>query len=162
MKKGTVLIIAVAVFVLFSVLSLAACGTKTFNIHNGKNIGQAIKTIANTTGLEAITLNEIVPFEWEAVYSFSPYTPKQEMENIIGFKSKHITETVSEGMTQLIFVMGNKVVCNICGYSDNLGYSISLWSGDERENYARVRYEDNVIFSVERKENVVVLSRLPN
>jgi len=121
-------------------------------LKNRSDFGYAIKNIST----ETIKLNEITPFEWDIVYSFSPYTPKQEIENIIGFKSNHITETVNEGMIQLIFVRGNKVVCNIQGYSSNLGYSISLWSGEEK-GHCQIRAEDDIAFLVEHKEDGIIL-----
>lgn len=121
-------------------------------LKNKYNLGQSIKAIST----KGITLNEIVPFEWNKVYTFDPYTTKQEIERIIGFQSNNISETVSEGMTQLIFVKGNRIVCDICGYSDNLGYSVSFSTNNG--SYSIIKYEDNATFSVERIGNIVVLS----
>ena len=73
-----------------------------------------------------VTLNETVPFEWEAVYTFDPYTSKSEMERIIGISSSSIRETVSEGMVQLIFVNRGRVTASVCGYASNLGYDVYL------------------------------------
>ena len=73
-----------------------------------------------------VTLNEAVPFEWESVYTFDPYTSKSEMERIIGISSPSIRETVSEGMVQLIFVNRGRVTASVCGYASNLGYDVYL------------------------------------
>ena len=59
---------------------------------------------------ETITLEEIVPFEWDEVYTFDPYTSREEIAETIGFDSPEIKETVSEFMTQLIFVKDDKIV----------------------------------------------------
>ena len=122
-------------------------------LKNKNDFGRAVKNIDS----EMITLNEITPFEWDIVYSFAPYTPKQEIENIIGFKSNYIKETLSEGMLQLIFVKENKMVCNIWGYNSDLGYDISFWTATEI--YGQIRYEDEASFSVVREDNIILLVR---
>ena len=151
-KKRKVIIIASAV--LFVCIVFFGVFGNPIVLKNRYDFGQAIKII----GSETITLSEITPFEWDNVYSFSPYTSKQEMENIIGFQSNNITQTVSEGMVQLLFVKGDKVVCDIVGYSSNLGYSISLWTDDEK-NYCQIRRKDNIAFSVKREGDILVLLR---
>ena len=65
---------------------------------------------------ETITLEEIVPFEWDEVYTFDPYTSREEIAETIGFDSQEIKEPVSEFMTQLIFVKDDKIVSCICKY----------------------------------------------
>jgi len=123
-------------------------------LKNRYGFGQSIKSIR----AETVTLGEITPFDWDAVYTFAPYTAKQEMENVIGFKSKYITETVNEGMVQLFFVKGNKVVCDIVGYSSNLGYSISIWVGNG-ESYCKIERDEDVVFLVERGGDIPILLR---
>jgi len=147
-KRLTILIIGA---VLLSAIILALFGNP-FILKKRYDFGQSVKSI----DAESITLNELAPFEWDAVYTFAPYMPKQEMEKILGFKSNHIRETVSEGMVQLIFVKGNRVVCDIQGYSDNLGYSVffSIREG----SYSQINYEDSAVFSVERTDNLIVLT----
>jgi hypothetical protein len=152
-KKRRLIIITIISAVLFVCIMFLVIFGNPIILKNRYDFGHAVKNLST----ETITLNEITSFEWDIVYSFAPYTPKQEMEKIIGFKSNYITETVSEGMLQLIFVKDNKVVCNILGYSSNLGYSISLWTG--AEDYCQIRYEDDISFSVEYEDNVPLLVR---
>ena len=148
-RKGIIMIGAV----LFACVIFFSIFGNPLILKNGYDFGRAVKAIK----AETVTLNEITPFEWETVYSFAPYASKQEMESIIGFKSNHITETVSEGMVQLIFVKGSRVVCSIRGYSSNLGYGVSLWSGGE--SHCQIRRGDNVAFSVIVRDNIPLLSR---
>jgi hypothetical protein len=117
------------------------------------DFGKTIKAISAKT----VAFNDIVPFEWDKVYTFDPYTTEQEIEEIIGFESNDITETVSEGMTQLLFIKGNKVVCDICGYSDNLGYNVSFLFNDNAP-FQMIEHEDNVFFSVERIDGILALT----
>ncbi len=70
------------------------------------------------TDYVTISLNELTPFQWEKVYFFSPYTPKEEIFKTIGFKVHGISETYNEGMMNIIFIHKNKVVCTISGYGN--------------------------------------------
>lgn len=103
---------------------------------------------------ETITLEEIVPFEWDEVYTFDPYTSREEIAETIGFDSPEIKETVSEFMTQLIFVKNDKIVSSICKYPDRAGFYINLWDGHRNPHGGcYVEYGDNLLFSVEQKES---------
>ncbi len=73
-----------------------------------------------------VTLNEIVPFSWDSVYSFGPYTTQEQMEEIMGISARRLEESPSEGMVQLVFVNGGQIVCGICGYISKEGYSVSF------------------------------------
>ncbi len=95
-------------------------------------------------------LNDIVPFEWDIVYTFAPYSSKEEIEQIIGFESDDIEENnISEGMMHLIFVKDDKVVANVLGYSSNLGYNIDFTD--------KVAYAENANFNVENNEGIISL-----
>ena len=89
-----------------------------------------------------VTLNEIVPFAWDSVYSFGPYTTQEQMEEIMGISARRLEESPSEGMVQLVFVNGGQIVCGVCGYISKEGYSVSF---DEKINFA-----DNVVFRAKR------------
>lgn len=101
---------------------------------------------------DTVTLNEIVPFDWDKVYTFPPYTSKTEIEEKIGFRSRAIEETVSEGMVQLIFVDGDKVTASVCGYASTLGYQVEFAD--------MVAFEEEALFSVERKDGIVCLKEM--
>lgn len=111
---------------------------------------QKLKREVTAIKSDNVKLNEIVPFEWDTVYTFEPYTNKEQIEDVIGFKSYSIQETVSEGMVQLLFVKDKKVVCSVCGYSSTLGYRIDFFD--------RIMYTDNAVFSVERDSDIVRLT----
>ena len=90
-----------------------------------------------------LVLNDVVPFDWDKLYTFEPYTPKEEIENIIGFKSKYICQKIDESMIQLIFIKDNKVIANICDYPDNLSYSLKFYEKGEKniiENSLESKY----------------------
>ena len=89
-------------------------------------------------------------FDWEAVYSFEPYTSREEIARTIGFDSPEIAETIGEGVTQLIFVREDRVVLCVCAYPENLGYDVDFTGC--------VRYGEHTPFTV-RQGSVVRLCR---
>lgn len=143
-KRGTRIIIAVALMI---ALAYSAIGNPIVFINNNR-LNREVTAI--NSGV--VTLNEIVPFEWDAVYTFEPYANKEQIEAIIGFKSNSIRETVSEGMVQLLFVKNRRVVGSICGYSDNLGYSVDFQD--------KILYSDKALFSVEKYSDTIRLTRI--
>lgn len=145
-----------AVTVIAAVFALILA-TDSLNVawHN-RQLKKAIMAI--DTSVPTVSFNVVVPFSWEAVYTFEPYLSKAEMAEIIGFNSRALSETVSEGMTQLVFVRGRAVVASVCGYPDNLGYSVWLdnWDGPA----AKVTFAEEAVFSVDAIDGIVSLHQL--
>ena len=102
---------------------------------------------------DSLVLNDALPFNWDFLYSFDPYVSSERIEEVIGFKSRHIKTAVSEGMTQLIFVKGKKVVACVCGYPQMLGYSVSFHgtAGD----YALLKSENRPVFYLEKTDGIL-------
>ena len=107
-----------AIVIIWNVLSTA---NLLMVSQNNRRLRQALTSL----DAKAVTLNDVVPFGWDTVYAFDAYLSKEEMTEIIGFKSGALRETVSKGMVSLAFVRGSSVVASVCGYADNLGYAIS-------------------------------------
>ncbi len=150
-KKGRLFLKILSAGIVLGLFISAWCSADDIKImKNNRLLKKAVVAIA----AKEVFLNEIVPFEWDCVYSFAPYAPKEEMERVIGLRSKHIKETVSEGMVQLIFIKDDEVVCSICRYSDNLGYRISFYDG--AGSYSKLCFEQNAVFRVEKEKDGVV------
>ncbi len=114
------------------------------------------KTLQNAvvrTTEETVLLSDLTGFDWDAVYTFSPYTSRRQIEQVIGFSSSAIEETVSEGMIQLLFVRKKRVVCSVCGYPSSLGYGIAGMPQGE----AVLNQDDAPRFQVERRGETVWL-----
>lgn len=105
---------------------------------NERGFAKRMKALSAMADGSEVMLTDITPFSWEAVYSFDPYMTKAEMEKILGFQSRNLEETTSEGMVQLVFVDGQKVVCCISGYSKSLGYSVDLGQQNDGNPYRRI------------------------
>ena len=144
-------------FFILAIVSFALFTNKMgANSEIGRN-NEKLKQAVLSTNSSTVTLNEIVPFEWDVVYTFSPYTSKENIEAIIGIKSNAIQQTVNEGMVQLIFVKDQKIISSVCGYSDSLGYSISFLE-DNIENYRSIYFTEKAEFSVTRNNDIVELT----
>ncbi|SHJ89674.1 hypothetical protein SAMN05444401_0046 [Clostridium amylolyticum] len=76
-------------------------------------------------------LSQWTPFEWDTLYSFTPYTTKDKIYEVIGYKWDNISETVNESMNQIVFVKDGKVVCYLYGYPENikLGFNFGKYEG---------------------------------
>ena len=86
--------------------------------------------------VETVSLIDITPFEWDIAYSFDPYTPKESIYETMGYKWDNISETVNEGMNQIVFLKDGKVVCYLYGYPENNGYGINFTSENEGCNFS--------------------------
>lgn len=123
---------------------------------NNENLQKAITSIKENE----VALNDVVPFEWERLYTFKPYTTKEDIESIIGFKNQYISETINEGMVQLIFIKDKRIVSNVLNYTDNLGYSIDFYDGISV--YNEILYKDNVKFNVKLDNGILYLKKSIN
>lgn len=106
---------------------------------------------------EKVNLAQLTPFEWDKVYSFGPYESKESVYKTIGYKWDRISETVSEGMNQLVFLKDDKVVCYIYGYPQNNKYGISFDSTNSNDEVAVLYAKDNPVFDVAKMEDIVYL-----
>lgn len=107
-----------------------------------------------------IALNDLIPFEWDEVYSFEPYTTREEIEQIIGLHSGAIGETVSEDMVQYVFVNREKgkVKASICGRPVELGYRFVFPEEKRTGNYCKVTKADQLVFDIGAEKGVTVLT----
>jgi len=154
-KRIIILVSTIAIIAALFAVAFAVIGNPVV-LNNNHKLKEAITSV----DAESVILSEIVPFDWDFVYTFDPYLPKSEMEKILGFQSNSLRETVSEGMVQLVFVKGSTVVSSVCGYGNSLGYTIYFATGDE--NFSKIASTDEPVFSVERTDGIIRLSYVEN
>lgn len=105
---------------------------------------------------DSVNLTDFTPFDWDKVYSFPPYSTREDIYDVVGYKWDQIRETVNEGMNQIVFMNNGKVVCYIYGYPSNNKYGISLNSSEEATTlYA----ENNEKFKVLKENDITYLNR---
>lgn len=129
-KKNTILwisgIVIVAVIAVLITINPFKRDVWDINADKFKNSFNAISGNAVIDDLSQWT-----PFEWDTLYSFTPYTTKDKIYEVIGYKWDNISETVNEGMNQIVFVKDGKVVCYLYGYPENikLGFNFGKYEG---------------------------------
>ncbi|KDR96550.1 hypothetical protein SAMN02745945_00203 [Peptoclostridium litorale DSM 5388] len=132
MKKICLKAVAVLAVLIFTGTMVL---TGSLNSESSKNASALEKSIKEKcSDYVSISLSELTPFEWEKVYFFPPYMPKAQMYEIMGFKSGRVSETFSEGMMNIVFSYGDKVVCAISGYNDTFGMSSTKIEHSRGEN----------------------------
>jgi len=125
--------VALALAVLAAATSLLTASWRTRREFSGN-----MKELASLEDGARVRLSDLTPFSWDDVYTFDPYTSRKDMANVLGFDGPGLEETVSEGMVQLIFVKDGAHAFTLCGYPENLGYSIDLGYWENGRNYSRV------------------------
>ncbi|WP_196493758.1 hypothetical protein [Ornithinibacillus caprae] len=109
---------------------------------------------------EQVNLTAVTPFEWDTLYSFTPYTPTDHIYDVIGYKWDSISSTVNEGMNQIVFMNGNEVVCYIYGYPSNNNFSININPSDYTDQVATIHAEDNPTFEISKEDGIVYLNQI--
>lgn len=139
MKKAIVVLIVIVSFIYWRNVSVVTENNQAFSA-NVISITQ-----------DQVFLNDITPFEWDTVYKFGPYTSKEVIEEVIGIKSNAITEALSEGMEQLIFVKEDEIICSITGHYYKLGYLFVFI------NQGMLKSTDNPLFKIEKTDGFIRL-----
>jgi hypothetical protein len=153
-SKKIVMIIAFGIIFMAIIINLLK---KDLWDENEELLKKEVLSIGHS--VETINLLDVTPFKWDVVYSFKPYTPKEVIYKTVGYKWDTISETVNEGMNQIVFLKDGKVVCYLYGYPENNGYGIFFESKNYEDYYCyKLTVKDDLIFQVERKENVVYLT----
>ena len=112
---------------------------------------------------DSVTLEEVVPFEWTTVYAFDPYSSREFVKRISGSNSPALKESVSNGMTNIVFKNHGRVMASVCAYPSSIGYSLSFTGGKNTYygypdgGYSHIKYGDQVEFKVTKDTGIVRL-----
>lgn len=111
------------------ILCLAAGFFALANPHpantNGKKLGEILSRYEG----DEIVLNDVLNFDYDYVIQFPSYASKENMYEILGFRTSVVREDVNDGIMNILFVKNNKPVCYLYGYSSNNGFSLYLPDG---------------------------------
>lgn len=150
MKKSINLTIA-GIITLFTIVILIVFNPFKKDIWdmNADELKNSFNVISGNADIE--DLSQFTPFKWDTLYSFAPYTPKEEVYKIIGYRWDNLSETVNEGMNQIVFVKDGKVVCYLYGYPQNnkLGFNFGKYDG----SYIKLTSEQKLSFRTTISEN---------
>ncbi|MEH7253779.1 hypothetical protein V7111_16775 [Neobacillus niacini] len=151
--------LAIAAIIILSIVVLINLIKKDLWEVNADLLKEEVLSIEQS--VETVKLAEITPFEWDIAYSFDPYTTKDRIYETVGYKWDNISETVSEGMNQIVFLKEGKVVCYVYGYPENNGYGIYFSSENEKgiTSASVLNAENNSTFQVVRSDDVIYLNK---
>jgi hypothetical protein len=122
---------------------------------NARMIQEKVNEIEDS--LTSIDLTELTPFEWDRVYTFDPYTPKEMVYETVGYKWDTISESVSEGMNQIVFLKDGKVVCYVYGYPSKNGFGLSFTGVPYNNVASMLEMSDDLLFKIERNDSFISL-----
>ena len=148
----------IAVIILFTVLLVKVIKKDIWEV-NETLLKQEVLSIDESA--ESVNLSDVTPFEWDLVYSFNPYTSKDAIYETVGYKWGRISQTVSGGMNQLVFMKDGKVVCYLYGYPANNGYGIYFRDDSSTESMpaSLLSAQDDLIFQVDRRDGYIYLMK---
>lgn len=129
MKNKKILTLALIIISTIGVLEL-----KNGNIKESYNTKSLEKTLSKSLNNKENTCKYLFDFDYDKVYVFQPYLPKEVMEEEIGFKYWKLKETINEGMVNMLFVENNKPVAYLYGYPSDLGSYIDIPIGEYKKS----------------------------
>ena len=113
--------------------------------------------------VEVINLLDLTPFEWDVAYSFSPYTSKEVVYEVVGYKWDNISEMLNEALQQIVFVKNGKVICYIHGFTTKSGFALHFktpyYKDGKRIGANMINIEDDLDFKV-RRNNIIHLEQI--
>lgn len=158
-KKSYLILLAFACIILIAtILIFNPFKKKDIWDLNEKKLKENILSIKDVNN--EIDLLDVTPFQWDELYSFAPYMPKEKIYEVVGYKWDDISETVSEGMNQIVFLKDGKVVCYVYGYSSNNVYGISFDKDHYKQGVLKFNSKDNLKFKVKVYEKIYYLEQI--
>lgn len=139
---------AIAVMIIAVVIALVVLYKTKDDNGMEKKFCQAMKNLNTKVGQE-ISWNEVVPFTWDEVYYFVPYTTEKEMEQITGVKSDKYCELHEDSGVQIAFIKNKKVIVFISDKEKNLGFGM--------RQFDCIKYKDEALFQVEKNGNTLYI-----
>lgn len=102
---------------------------------------------------ETITLEELIPFEFDLVYLFEPYSTKENIEKTIGFKSRFVKDNSTDKLgTEVIVVKDEKVISSIFVNLKEDGFTIKRLFVNPCLNYST-----KINFRIEKSDSGIII-----
>lgn len=154
--------ITLAIFIIIILITVILINMIKKDEWDENEASMKLKVLSTEDSVETLNLLDVTPFDWDEVYSFDPYTPKETIYEVIGYKWGKINETVNEGMNQIVFLNDGKVVCYLYGYPENNEYGIYFTNTNNTEiTFASMlTFEEDLTFQVERENGVIYLTNI--
>ena len=145
MKKKPFMFVGLAAVVLITTFLYRALQPEPVWKENAQRFGSSFNMISGDTAV-IDDLSGFTNFEWDTLYSFSPYTPEETIYEVVGYRWTRVMATVSEGMNQIVFLKDGKVVCYIDGHPDK--YKVSFSFGAYQGSHIKMTSSDRLAFNM--------------
>lgn len=122
-------ICTILLIMIISLLTLFEVYSK-FNVNNRK----IEKRLKDVSAYRLGKVKDIFNIDYDKVYSITSVKNKQEIEDYIKVKNRHIKDN-KKGETSIIFMKNKKIVAYLHGDKENNGYYISIQEGEFLREY---------------------------
>ncbi|MPM56748.1 Trifunctional nucleotide phosphoesterase protein YfkN [bioreactor metagenome] len=118
---------------------------------NGEKFFEGIFTIDENA--KEISLSKIMQFKWDKAYYFKTPISKEEVYEKVGYKWKSLADNIDENMLQLVFMEGEKVVCNISVDKNLFKFDLKFDESEYEGNTVTIYPNKNDKFKVQMKRD---------
>ena len=105
----------------------------------------------------SIYMPKIATFDYDYIYSFARGMSKQEIEDILGFKSSYIETTKTDTEEHVIFIKDNQIVASFVGPRNKINVDFNISTDDETSKYVCIARNEDIQFNVYDEKGVYTL-----
>lgn len=118
---------------------------------NGAKVRALKKEMLALEDGSVMTLEEVIPFEWERLFQFDPYTPREQIEKAIRKKIHRSSLTVNDHERTMLAMNGKDVVYDSSGDPAVYGYLFQTSGEMKRGEHTefRVEHRGDYVFLVQ-------------
>ena len=149
MKKQTTRLWIILISIIITLVLIISPLKKDIWDINASKLKDKVDDLEGTTVIK--DFSKWTPFEWDVLYSFTPYTTKDKIYEVIGYKWDKINETVNDNMNQIVFLKDGNVVCYLYGYPDKNNFSFHF--GNYEGEYIKFDSQQKLSFDVKISKN---------
>lgn len=154
MKKRIIITAFTVVVILMIIIGIIIIKANEVKDEWDINAKELVKTLSKIEKTEIEDLREYIPFEWDTIYSFSPYVSEEYIYNVVGYKWDEITSTISETANQIVFLKDGKVVCYLYGYPQDTKIYFDLGYAEKGSGYIKFTNEYKLPFKIDIKKKI--------
>lgn len=117
------------------------------------------RSILNNKEKNEILLNELIPFEWDRILTFSPYYSRDRVYHSAGYNfASFVVDGNSEGFNQFVFMKDNKVICHLQGLPSNMGYSFDFNFDNSKDGVLTILNNKDIKMKIDKYDHSIVIN----
>ncbi len=117
------------------------------------------RSILNNKEKNEILLNELIPFEWDRILTFSPYYSRDSVYHSAGYRfASIVVDGSNESFNQFVFMKDDKVVCHLQGLASNMEYSFYFNFDNSKDGVLTILNNKDIKMKVDKYDNGIVMT----